>query len=324
MKKNRKYIIYILVLGVFVIYQLSANYIFNVLVRTEQESKLVDFSLPPESDVVKFNVDEVKKVKLKWKDGLYLRGWDFKLPIPKEKKDVYLVLKSTNSTRLFKVKDNNIPRPDVLSFFKLESGKFKKGFEMVIPLYILDDDVYRIGFVIEDETGKYYSTSTLELRKSGDDFKVVDFKAAAAAATSSSEAQSISGPAPESVSQQVTLGIKKPTKETNYNFDSVYKSGKFLNLRGWGFIDGLDAKSLTTYILLKNNKGVFVFDVRVEPRKGVTEFFGKTGLNLDSAGFQSVIPTGNLESGSYQLGLYFSKGNHVGVAYTQKFIEISN
>ena len=313
---NRKVIIYLLVLLAFIVYQVSANYIFNVLVKTDQESSIVNYSLPPETQVVKFNVDEVKRQNLKWKDGLYIRGWVSKLQVPKKKKDVYLVLKSTNTTLIFKVKNNNIPRPDVLNFFKLEPGRFKKGFEMVIPLYWLDEDAYQIGFVIEDETGKYYSVSNLALRKISGDFTVVGPDVASGSTVSEPEQD------PVSLSHQVTLSIQKPTNEIKYYLDTITKSRKFLRVRGWGFFDGLDTKSLKSYILLKKNNQILVFDVKAELRKDVTNYFKKAGLNLDSSGFQSIISIGDLEKGSYQIGLYFLKGNQRGVLYSDRFIEI--
>ncbi len=314
MKTNRKVIIYLLLLVVFIMYQFSANYIFNILVKTDKESGTVNFSLPPETQVVKFNVEEVNRQILKWKDGLFIGGWVLKLPVPKKKKDVYLVLRSTGTTLIFKVKNNNIPRQDVLNYFKLESTRFKKGFEMVIPLFYLSEDAYHIGFIIEDETGKYYSTSSLELRKISGDFTVVDLKAEL------TEAES--GPDPASLSHQLTVPIQKPTKEAKYNFDTVNKSRKILTICGWGFLDGLDASSLKTYILLKKYGNTLVFDVKPMLREDVTSYNKKTGLNLDSSGFKSVIPIGNLEKGSYQLGMYFTKGIQSGVVYSDKFIEI--
>jgi hypothetical protein len=316
MKINRKFAIYLFLLLFFSIYLLSANYIFNVLIRTDKESKLVDLILPPETQHVKFNIEQIKNVSLKWKEGLSIRGWVLKTKNPRVKRDAYLVLKSENSTLVFNVLNDSLPRPDIIEHFHFDKELRNKGFETVLPLYILKEDSYKIGFVLVDETGKYFSVSNLELRKISGDFNVVDLDAK----PGSKVAESV--PAPESLSHQVPLNIQKPTQEINYNFDSIHKSGKFLALRGWGFIDGLDTKALKKYILLKKNRKVVVFDVRLELRKDVTSHFNKTGLNLDSSGFQSIIPLGNMEEGSYQLGLYFSKGNQTGVVYTNRFFEI--
>lgn len=316
MKLNTRIIIYFFVLLVFCVYEFSANYIFNVLIRTENESELVKINLPPETGNVKFNVEQAEKVNLKWKEGLSLKGWVLKDNNPRIKREVYLVLKSEHKTLVFTVLNDSLSRPDVIEQYHFGSEFALKGFETILPSYLLKEDSYKIGFVVIDDTGEYFTVSNLELVNKSGDYTVVDLNAKPESAGAE--------PDPELVARQVTVTINKATKEINYYLDSVGKSRKYLTVRGWGFLDGLDSKSLKSYVLLKKNRHVFVFDVKVQLRKDITSHFTKTGYNLDSTGFQSVIPFAGLEKGSYQLGLYFSKDTHTGIVYTNQFIEIGN
>jgi hypothetical protein len=303
MKISKKLIAYAIVLLIFAAYLLYANDIFYKLIRLDKEARPARISLPAESQIVKFNIDKVKREDLKWKEAVYMRGWVFKENAEMQNRKVYLILKSKTSTLIFKVEKNNISRPDVSEFFHLDRGPHGHGFETYIPLFRLKEDSYRIGFAIADETGKYYSLSNNALRISKDSVFTEDYTAAF-------------------VSHKVSLSLSKATKEVTYNFGIVNQSGNYVNIQGWAFLKGLDAQLQKSYILLKNNENVFVFDIIIQTRPDVTSFFSKTGLNLDSCGFQAKIPMENLVNGDYRVGLYLSKANQTGTVYTDKFINI--
>jgi hypothetical protein len=61
------------------------------------------------------------------------------------------------------------------------------------------------------------------------------------------------------------------------------------------------------------------FEVTVNRRSDVTSHYSKTGLNLDSCGFSTVISTKNLDKGNYTLGLYLEKGNHTSLVYSKGY-----
>ena len=306
MKISKKFVIYALALLVIVIFLFSGNYIFNVLIKTDREARLANITLPSETQNIKFNIDEVKKVDLKWKDALEIKGWVYKTIGTYAKRNVYLALKSDKSTFIFKVEnENTVSRPDVSAYFHIEGGINSHGFDLFIPLYMLKEPAYKIGFVIEDETGKYYSTSNKVLRFSGESAFI-----------------SNEGTDPATLSYQVPLKIKESTKEAVCYFDTAGISGKYVTIRGWGFLKGMDAISIQSYILMKKNETVKAFEVKVKIRKDVSGFFKKSGLNLDSSGFQSLIPIEILEKGDYQIGFYIVKGDQAGTVFTKKHVII--
>jgi hypothetical protein len=274
MKLNKKLAVYIFAFLMFVTYMFFADYIFNVLIKTDEEAKCVNICLPSETQNIKSSVETVKLSKLKWKEALFLKGWVFKENVKDEERDVYLVLKSKNSTLVFEIEKDNIHRPDVTAAFKMLGGIHNHGFELRIPEYRLKKDSYKIGFIIEDETGKYYSISNKVLRISDGTVSIDDL-----------------GSGTEYISHKVSLSLQESSREISYHFETVSMSGKRLTVSGWGFLQGLDAESLNTYILLKKNENVIVFDVSVKTRKDVTKHFIDSGLNLDSSGFSSQIPT---------------------------------
>jgi hypothetical protein len=310
MKSNKRFVFYICAVLIFILYLFSANYIFNVLIRTDREARRVKISLPPETQIVRCNVEEVRKENLQWKEGVLLRGWVCKSAGTQEKREAYIVLRSENELLIFDIENDRICRPDVMEYFKLDYKNAYKGFEVVIPVYCLKDDAYRIGFIIEDTTGSYYSLSNFSLNPGKGVVSVIG-----------SDPEIKTDTIINSSIQSFTL--KQQTNDISYNVEKVTKTGEFLTVSGWGFLQWLDTKNIKSYVLLKQSRNVHVFSVNVQSRKDVTDCFASTKLNLDSSGFQTRIPTASLKKGNYRVGLYLEKGNKTGMVYTDKFVEIA-
>jgi hypothetical protein len=304
---KRVTIVLLPLLLVAIAYLLYTNGYLNRFITVEGEAKLVNISLPSETQNVKYFIDEVKMVKLKWIDALYLRGWVFTENTQKEKRNVFMVLKGKDDTRIFEIKKDDLDRPDVTSVFHMKGRFNNHGFELNLPMQKLKDNFYQIGYVIEDETGWYYSLSNQAVKISNNTGSVVDLQ-----------------PNTESgfISKPVSLTIAKPTNEISFFIDQVDKTDSLLIIQGWGFLQGLNAKSLKSYVLLKKNDNVAIFDIWVRERKDVTKVFIQSGLNLDSSGIVAKIPSANLEAGKYQLGFYIVKGNQSGIVYSDKFIDV--
>jgi hypothetical protein len=128
----------------------------------------------------------------------------------------------------------------------------------------------------------------------------------------------------KSTSRKVTLKFKELTSKINCYFDIMDVSKSSIKLVGWGFLEGLNSDSLKTYILFKKNEQIISYNTVLQIRKDLTTGFIKTGLNLDSAGFQVKIPANNFEKGQYQLGLYIEKGNNSGILFSDKYVNIEN
>ncbi|MCK9423292.1 MAG: hypothetical protein M0Q38_11905 [Bacteroidales bacterium] len=281
-------------------------YFFNDIFKVEGEARLVKMELPVETQNLTISLDLVKMDKLEWKDALLIKGWVFKQNVKEKERDVYLVLKSDKRTLIFKIEKDNINRPDVTSYYKLNGGILNHGFEINVPLYLLKENIYQVGFVLSDATGKYYTMSSKELIISDGTVEVKNLK-------------------PEFVkpkSNQVSITLKVPTCKTKCGFEKASISDNNINIGGWGFLDGMNTDNMKSYVLLKKNETVNVYSVDVVIRKDVANFYKATGLNLDSSGFFTKIPVVNLEKGHYQVGVYIEKGNQSGMIYSNKYFDI--
>ncbi|MCX6267456.1 MAG: hypothetical protein NTW16_08885 [Bacteroidetes bacterium] len=304
--KNGKRIAMIIIPPILVILYLFFNHtVFNGSNDAEGEARLVDISLPIKTDNPSFQIDRLTPMTLNDKDALCISGWVFNKNLKKGNRNLYFVLKSKGETLIFDIVKDDLSRPDVSRTFQLVGGIDNHGFELFLPLYQLKEFAYQIGFVVEDETGKYYSLTNETLKISGG-------KAFLLNAGSKPETEVGTEP----VSHQVSLDIQKPTKKISYFFDKVESTGKISTIVGWAFLTGLDAGSLKSYILLKKPGKKYIFSVNIRERKDITKAFNKYGFNLDSTGFKATISSENLEAGNYQLGLY------VTLVYSQKFIDI--
>jgi hypothetical protein len=305
MKLKKKVIIIASALLIFIMYLVFSDYIFNVLIKTDKEARLAGITLPSPTNDIKFAIDKTEILKLKWKDALFIQGWVFKENVRNEVRDVYLVLRSGNSTFIFKVEKDDIYRPDVSAAFHLDGGIHHHGFEAYIPLYRLKEEAWQIGFVIEDETGQHYTNSNKVLKILNGSVRIRN-----------------SGPDSEPLSNQVSFILKESVKEVSYNIENVSKTGQCLTVQGWGFLKGMNTYLLKSYILLKNIDNVAVFKADLQIRKDVTSAFSKYNFNLDSSGFLARIPMENLKTGKYRLGLYIVRGDTAGTVYSDKYIDI--
>jgi len=159
-----KVLLYIIACAAFVAYLFSADYIFNVLLKTGQEARIAPIVLPEATQNLKFHIDGIKREKTGWKDSLHITGWVFRKDVRTEKREVYFVLKGTKETTVFDVKNDSISRRDVTKHFEMESGVNNHGFELYIPVHRLKEKYYQIGYVIVDETGRYYQKQNKIIR----------------------------------------------------------------------------------------------------------------------------------------------------------------
>ncbi len=162
---QKKYIFYIIAMLIFIIYLISADYIFNVAIKTDQEAALVKISLPPETKNIKYHIDRAHQVKLKWKDAFMIRGWIFREGANSNERDIYLVLKCGKNTMVYDVERDTIFRQDVTDHFRMGGDVHGHGFGLTIVSYRLKEDVCEIGFIIVDETGKHYQMTNQQIVK---------------------------------------------------------------------------------------------------------------------------------------------------------------
>ena len=230
-----------------------------------------------------------------------IKGWAFKQNVKEKTREMYLVLKAEDSTMVFDLENDNLPRPDVTKYFKMTGGADNHGFDGYIPLDNLKDSSYRIGFIIKDASGQYFSMSQKKLVFSDGSVKLNDSKF---------------------LENRVSIPIQPTTDKIQYNLEKCDFSGNKVNIRGWANLEGMNTDSMKTYIVLKNTKTTAVFSVVVETRKDVTIYYKKTGLNLDLSGFTCMIEGGDLEAGKYQVCIYIVSGSVAGFIYSHNFVDI--
>ncbi|MCX6267459.1 MAG: hypothetical protein NTW16_08900 [Bacteroidetes bacterium] len=292
---------------VLVVVLISGLYYYNVKMVSDDEARIADIQIPTETRKMKNVLDIVERTKLRWKDAISIRGWVCKENAAQEKRDMYLVLSSKNNSFIYKITKSSLSRPDVSAALHLDSLVDSHGFVVTFPAKeLIKGDSYKVGFVIMDGTGKYYvsANKNLIIPDDGSPLKVE------------------AGSDPGTIAHKVDLKFVQPTREITCCFDKVKQSGDYINVTGWGFLKGMNAGSKNTFILLKKDKKVTVYDVSLILRADVTRVLIKEKLNLDSSGFTSSIPISNLESGNYEVGLYIINGNQAGIVYNKKPITI--
>ena len=308
MRRKMKLLIYFGSVAAFIFYLVFANFLFNNVLKIKGESRVVNFDLPKKTGGFRFSLDEIKIVKLKWKDVVYIRGWVINPNSEIKRKRMYLVLKDQQSVQVWEPSNDNLIRTDVSRVFHLDETNSNHGFEFKMPLSALKGTTFRIGFVIEDVTGKWYylTNKTVEL---------INDKTAAVVKTLPSKIKENS--------DRVSMEIRSSRRTGQYNVDFLESGDEFLDIRGWAFLDGCNTKSFKSYIILRGNNRDFLFDHKVICRKDVTSHFSASGLDLDSSGFAARIPLNDLGNGEYKIGLYLVKGEYTAVLFSPRTIIVN-
>jgi len=266
------------------------------------EARLVEMTLPTATDNIMSNVEEVSLVKSGFKKDLLIRGWAFKENTKEKTRELYLVLQSDKSTLVYDLVDDNLNRPGVSEFFKLTGSADNHGYEAYLPLDQIKDPEYKVGFLLKDETGLYFAMSDRKLQLSEGSAKQVNYEIGA---------------------HLVNMQMKPETDKIKYFFETLNVNNNVLTISGWGFLKGLNTDSLKSYLVLrKDNKNIY-FTMVPQLRTGVTTYFkDEFGVNLDHSGYSATIDGKQLQKGKYEVLLYIVRGKHVGLTYSNQFIEL--
>ncbi|NCA77624.1 MAG: hypothetical protein EOM90_14925 [Alphaproteobacteria bacterium] len=274
--------------------------------KVEGEARQIEMQIPVDFRNMDYRIEKATREKLQWKKVLAFKGWIFNHNSGSSDRMLYIVFYSKNDTLIFEVDRANIPRKDVTGFFRQTAGADKHGFEVIVPLSKISEKDYRLGFVIEDESGRYFLVIPQAL---------TDIENAAMLRPETVPS--------EFLSHNVPAVTKNPTRELRFNIDSISISNGYLSLNGWGCLQGMKSGSAKFFILMKYDDTTLTFTGEQMVRKDVTAYFRQSGLNLDSSGFHARISVAGLEKGRYQLGLYLLQGNESGTGYSGKFADIN-
>jgi|GEM_PF-571981 len=108
------------------------------------------------------------------------------------------------------------------------------------------------------------------------------------------------------------------TGNITFAFDPVENNSFVAVDGGWAYINGQSSEGSEIFIVLKSERKTYIFDTFKQKRPDVTAYF-KT-LNFDDSGFSTIILKNGLESGSYRIGFYITKGTIEALQYTNRTI----
>jgi len=287
----------------------AAFVVYNLALTSDEEAPRADIRIPYEFRQAKSNVDIADWSKLRWKTAITIRGWLLKENPGQDPRDMYLVLRSKNDTLIYQIKDANRQRPDVSKAMKMGGDLNTHGFALTIPAGDLEENVYQVGYVVEDKTGKYFvrGNTTLTIPSESGGALVVE-----------------RSKLPKDISNQVAMTVQKGSRSMQYSIDKFEKGAGYLSVMGWSFLKGMDAGNARVYVALNKDKETFVFDTQMVPRPDVTKAFASEKVNLDQAGFRGSIALEDLPKGKYSLGVYLVNGAETGYTDTRKTVEIGD
>ncbi len=265
-------------------------------------ASLVDITLPTDTDNIIGNIEEVSIIDKTWNDYLLIKGWVLKQNVKEKTRDLLLVFKSGSNTLVFDPVNDNLSRPGVSEYCKLTGSADNHGYEGYIPLEMLKDSAYEVGYLIKDESGQYHAMSGKKMKLGNGTVRLENYQIEA---------------------HKVAISMRPETDKIKYYFETFNVSDNVFTISGWGFLKGLNTDSSRAYIILrKDNKNV-IFTTVPQLRTGVTTYFkDEFGVNLDHSGYSATIDGKLLPKGKYEVLLYIVRGEHIGLTYSNQFIEI--
>lgn len=106
-----------------------------------------------------------------------------------------------------------------------------------------------------------------------------------------------------------------------YNVDSCVEEGNTIEIRGWGFIEDVDALYTSIeVVLLQADLGIKVQTERIY-RPDVKKAYNRV-TNLEFVGFKSTIETNTTKTGDYIVGIYLKNNNKEVIIKTDRKITI--
>lgn len=107
-------------------------------------------------------------------------------------------------------------------------------------------------------------------------------------------------------------------KANLFSFTQSASGGQYaLSVSGHAYLQGMDARASTIYLLAQNTaNGAFEAAWRAERTKGVYDlsFDSASGVHLDEAYYSACIDVSSLNPGAYRLYVYVQNGERTGLA----------
>ncbi|RPJ85065.1 MAG: hypothetical protein EHM13_02225 [Acidobacteria bacterium] len=239
---------------------LWSDAVFDILSRMDDKASRQRISLPEETDGMEWSIDRLQVLP----GAIEVDGWAFIAGQDARESRVYAVLKSASDTYVF----DTFPRirPDVSHTF---SGAAENVDHSGFVTFIPRDAVPGTGLVL----GVYVEGKVLSTLQYTD--RVI---------RGQSKQQHVSLPQPD-------------TGVLTYAVDRCSPGDGVTVLEGWGFIEGADARSSRTLVVLQSDADTYVFDTFWRRRLDIGRAYDGHGRNLQASGFVAFIPEGAVPPG---------------------------
>jgi len=286
-----------LILSGFLIYSFFlADPLFDRFEAVEGESRLIKTAVPAETKNGRYSVGKLGTGT----NIIEVTGWAFIEGQNSENCKKFIALKSDNRCYVFDTKIQK--RPGVTkAFASLGLDLDMSGFVCTIPIRKIRNGEYLLGIYFRkgDIEASRYTDKVLVKSREGIEWTEL-----------TSKVQNISLPE-ETKAMRFGVPALQETK----------KNGKqLIGVRGWAFIKGQTSENSRIYVVLKSSDNVYVYDTLAQLRPDITKYFEADGENLDYSGFRALLPKGEIQDGTYRLGIYIKKDGVEALQYSGKFI----
>ena len=110
------------------------------------------------------------------------------------------------------------------------------------------------------------------------------------------------------------IGLPSETGKITWELTKTTVDTTAIQLDGWAFIEGHGAENTETFVVLKSDERVYVFDTVDMSRNHIARRFDRP--DLEWSGFMAVIPLDKIRSGEYSVGLYIRSTDAEALEFT--------
>jgi len=112
------------------------------------------------------------------------------------------------------------------------------------------------------------------------------------------------------------LPLPRETGNMQYALDRIWITEYSIEIEGWAFLRKQGFNGYRTYVVMKSDKNVYVFDTFTRMRLDVA-----SAWNVDIwTGFLAIIPLRKIQDGEYLLGICIADGNALALKYVDRTI----
>ena len=303
--RRKKIIIHTAIIVGFVLTTIFVSVpLFDRLTAIPGEAQLHRLQLPAEATNMRYDV----YVSTDGYSAVDILGWAFVDGQDSQKRELYIVLKSAQRTYVFDTKLEMMPDLNKMDEALVVNADFS-GFRTLIPARKISNGEYIVGFYT-----KYYLTNRVIEALHYTDRVVIKSQDSVTTALLSSKPVQVTLP---EESGNITFNITNVT----WPMDGEQK---FVEIRGWAFIEGYRTEDSRTYVVLKSDINTYVFDTIPKYYGGVGAQLGdRYNWGLDYSGFIARITKDQLEDGTYQVGIYIVQGDVEACRYTDSVVRKS-